>query len=183
MPGRARRSLSYTSPGSAGARNVCLLAPWNIHMQQFSRRFRLRCPIKSTRPASRAFTGPSLVIRKGSLLTCSSYETLSSYTVKQASTGSPVQLTSLWQVCYQSCALKSWTVHRNLQQRHGVLQTWSRKYQAHEYSTVPDGIMAVHVQADANALCAVIFMTHFADLSSWELAQKLRKRLPKLTSR
>ncbi len=39
------------------------------------------------------------------------------------------------------------------------------------------------LQAEPSTCCAVIFMTHFADLSSWELAQKLVKKLPELQAR
>ena len=35
-------------------------------------------------------------------------------------------------------------------------------------------------QTGPQTSCAIIFMTHFADLSSWELAQKLEKAVPQL---
>ena len=38
-------------------------------------------------------------------------------------------------------------------------------------------------QTEPSTFCAVIFMTHFADLSSWELAQKLKRKLPELQAR
>lgn len=38
-------------------------------------------------------------------------------------------------------------------------------------------------QAEPSIRCAIIFLTHFADLSSWELAQKLKKKLPELQAR
>ncbi|CAK0785934.1 hypothetical protein CVIRNUC_009147 [Coccomyxa viridis] len=37
--------------------------------------------------------------------------------------------------------------------------------------------------AGPQTTCAIIFMTHFADLSSWELAQKLKKGVPQLQAR
>lgn len=39
------------------------------------------------------------------------------------------------------------------------------------------------MQAEPTTLCAIVFMTHFADLSSWEVAQKLKKKLPELQAR
>jgi hypothetical protein len=41
----------------------------------------------------------------------------------------------------------------------------------------------MHAQADASTVCVLFFLTHFADLSSWELAQKLKRALPQLQAR
>ena len=38
-------------------------------------------------------------------------------------------------------------------------------------------------QTGPQTTCAIVFMTHFADLSSWELAQKLQKAIPQLQAR
>ncbi len=86
----------------------------------------------------------------------------------KASSGDPVQMTDLWQV-------------RDVQHRVVLLElclyTWTPKPKLLMYALsvaqVLPLVQAVFIYTQADAKVVIPFLTHFADLTSWEYARKL----------
>lgn len=95
------------------------------------------------------------------------YDALKGISVLRASDGAPVELTSLWRVRGGGRGGSRWGCGQNLirvpklQKQKTQKLTFSRKK---------------NEQPEPGARAAVVFLTHFGDLTTFELSDKLRRR-------